>query len=286
MMSATDAPKTPFMAPDKMPSMDRNAKFLAWWHSLYLRQIQEIEDATLSLTDFLTKDLSEEMKNIKLERTMSYEEIQKKVLEESNKKDHIHHPIIHPYAFENQHMFEEHMKSITRASHSIYPIITEIFTKIMAATRPTEQQQRPQGSIEITNNNQPPQKKPWFSFGAKEEKKIQSITDLSANALMYDPITELMQLPTIIRQYKGFHWKRVTQSYDIMYDNREGQIYALFLELEHFHSNVEPRIMAFDEALRLKLEQENIHIERVLAKGQDAFERREMASFGMPPQPQ
>lgn len=265
---------SPFISPDKMPSMDKLAKSVISYHQTIKDDLEDLDKATIGITNFLTKDLTNDILKIKKMQTLTQEELEKIMYEKTEEKNL---PILYAYSPENQVIFEEHITVIERASHSIYPVILNVQTQSAMAFRGPTQNTEPN-----TGNNvkieMPPQKGFWPSNPFKKrEQRLENITDLSAYSRSIDIVDELKQVPVVISKYKAYHWQRVSDCVGLVYDNKQSQIMLLLMEIQYYHDTVKTRINnVIGEAMRLNLESEKKHIDSILGRGQEMFERRDM----------
>lgn len=271
-MSFNDNAPTPFVTPDKMPAMNRLAKSAIYWHGVYEDEMEKIKNATLKVTNFLIyefkREIDEEMKLAK----MTPEQILKYLSENAKNSDH---PIIYPYAPENQYAFEQEITEMETASHSIYPVILNIqkeFNSMNIENKMMMPQQNsgPQSTVVM------PQPRSFSIFGRKE-KQNENVTDITAHSRSTDLIDRLMQVPVIATKYKAYHWERVTDSMTMLRGKRKAQLNLLAVEIVHYHSVVKPMILnSVGEAMRINLLGEKKDIVQILGKGQEMHERRDM----------
>lgn len=271
---------SPFISPDKMPSMDKLAKSVISWHQTIKDDLEDLDKATIGITNFLLKDLSADMTKMRQLQNMSQQEIEKTLYAKPEEKNN---PIIYAYSPENQVTFEEFITTIERASHSIYPVILNIQKESALAFR------GPQQSDEANKGNNvriemPAPKGLWPSNPfKKKEQRLENVTDLSAYSRSVNMVDELQQVPVVISKYKAYHYQRMSDCVGLLYDKKPPQILMLLMEIQYYHDTVKTRINnVIGEAMRINLESEKKHIDSILGRGQDMFERRDM----MPQYPQ
>lgn len=271
-MSFDEAPQHPFVALDKMPAMNRVANASIYWHSVREQKLQRVKNAELAITNFLMKDIKDEMTDFTKMQKMSPEDLTKYFREKEKDKDH---PIIYAYAPENQHVFEQHLTEIEMESNSI-PIVLNVQKEMNALPRRFEQaqQEKGQGGNNVFIGKQDSF---WKNPFSRNRKPDENIADITAHSRSTDLMDRLMQVPVITTAYKHYHWQRVTDSLEFFRNKRVSQLRLLYIELVHYHSLVKPNInSAINEQMRLNLVDENNGIFSMLGRGQEAHERRDM----------
>lgn len=270
-MSFNDNPSTPFMSPDKLPAMNRIAKSAIYWHGVYEDEMDKIKGSTIRLTNFLISDFKREIDQERKLAMMTPEQVLKHL--EDNAKV-TNHPIIYPYAPENQIAFETEITEIEIASHSIYPVILNIQKEFNMVNMQNKMMPQQNSGPAATVVMPPPRN---FSFFARKEKNTENVTDITAHSRSTDLIDRLMQVPVIASAYNAYHWQRVTDSFTFLKGKRKAQLNLLAVEIVHYNSVVKPMILnAVGEALRLNLVGEKADIVQILGKGQELHERRDM----------
>ena len=137
-MSFEETPSHPFVALDKMPAMNRVANAAIYWHSVREQKLQRVKNAELEITNFLMKDIKDEMTDFTKMQKMSSDELNKYFKEKEKDRDH---PIIYAYAPENQHLWEKHITEIEMESNSI-PIVLNVQKEMNALPKRFEQAQQ------------------------------------------------------------------------------------------------------------------------------------------------
>lgn len=279
-MSFNDSPSHPFIALDKMPAMNRVANSAIYWHSILEQKNEMVKKAELAITNFLMMDLKDEMTRfIELQKTAP-EELQKLLKKRDDDKDH---PIIYPYAPENQFKFTQSITELEFVANSI-PVILNVQKEMNALPKRMEQQQQ-QKQQQAGNNIFIGQKESWLKNTFKKtEKNLDNVTDITAYSRSTDLIDRLMQAPVIVTRYNAYHWERVTDCLKFFRGKREPQLNLLSIEIVHYHSVVKPMINSIlNEMMRLNLMDENAGIFSMLGRGQESHERRDMMpTFGPP----
>ena len=168
---------SPFISPDKMPSMDKLAKSVISWHQTIKDELEDLDNATIGITKFLTKDLGADVQKLRAIQTLSQQELEKLMYE---KKTEVVNPLIYAYSPENQVDFEQYITVIERASHSIYPVILNVQTQSAMAFRGPQQNMEPNQGNNV-RIEMPEQKGFWPRNPFKRmERRLENVTDLSA----------------------------------------------------------------------------------------------------------
>ena len=271
-MSFEDLPPHPFIALDKMPAMNRVANYAVYWHSVREQILQTVKDAELGITNFLMKDLKDEMTDFIKMQKMSPDDLNKYFKEKEKDRDH---PIINAYAPETQYLFEQHITEIEMESNSI-PVVLNVQKEMNALPKRFEQQQQTKGE---GGNNVfiGKQESFWKNPFSRNKRSEENVADITAHSRATDLMDRLMQIPVITTAYKHYHWQRVTDSLEFFRNKRTPQLRLLYIELVHYHSFVKPNINnAINEQMRLSLMDENSGMFSMLGRGQEAHERRDM----------
>lgn len=269
-MSFNDNLPSTFITPDKMPAMNRLAKSAIYWHGVYEDEMEKIKTSTLKVTNFLISDFKNEIaEQVKMAK-MTPEQILKHLSENTKNSES---PIIYPYAPENQMVFETEITEMETASHSIYPVILNI-QKEYNSTNLNQQQPQQNGGPSATVVMPQPRN---FSLFGKKDKPLENVTDITAHSRSINLIDELMQVPVIARKYKAYHWERVTDCITMLRGKRKAQLNLLSVEIVYYHTVIKPMILnAVGEAMRINLLGEKADIVKILGRGQEMHERRDM----------
>lgn len=280
-MSFSDKPSGPFITPDQIPAMNRLAKSAVYWHGVYEDEMDKIKGATLKITNFLLMDFKKDVEEkLKIAR-MTPEQLLKHLDENVPQTNH---PIIFPYAPENQMIFSTEITELETASHSIYPVILNIQKEYNSVNAQTKMMQLPQANAGPSAQVVMPQPRSFLSFGRKE-KNAENVTDITAHSRSIDLIDRLRQVPVITSAYNHYHWQRVTDAFTQLRGKRKAQLNLLAVEIVHYNSVVKPMILnAVGEAMRLNLVGESADIVKILGRGQEMHERKEMQPKYTPPE--
>lgn len=274
-MSFTDKPSTPFITPDQIPAMNRIAKSLVYWHGVYEDEMDKIKEATLKISNFLIMDFKKEVEEELRIAKMTPEQLQKYLDMNVKQSDH---PIIFPYAPENQLIFSKEITELETASHSIYPVILNIQKEMNSVNMQTKMMQMPQangGPSAQVVMPQPTHRN--FSIFGRKEKNIENVTDITSHSRSVDLIDRLKQVPVIANAYNHYHWQRVTDSIKYLRGRRQAQMDLLSVEMVQYNSVVKPMILnVVGEAMRINLMEENMNSVKIFARGQEMHERKEM----------
>lgn len=267
--------KGPFITPDQIPAMNRLAKSAVYWHGVYEDEMDKIKGATLKISNFLIMDFKKEIEEKLRIAKMTPEQLLKELDENIKPSEH---PIIFPYAPENQMIFSTEMTELETASHSIYPVILNIQKESNSVNAQTKMMQMPQangGPSAQVVMPQPTQRN--FSIFGRKDKNIENVTDITAHSRSIDMIDRLRQVPVITSAYNHYHWQRVTDAFTHLRGRRKAQLNLLAVEIVHYNSVVKPMILnAFGEAMRLNLVDESAANVKILGRGQEMHERKEM----------
>lgn len=272
-MSFSEKPSTPFMTPDAMPAMNRLAKSAVYWHGVFEDEMEKIKGAALKITNFLIMDFKKDVEEKLKIAKMTPEQLQK-ILDENIKSTE--HPMIFPYAPENQMIFSTEITELETASHSIYPVILNIQKEYNSVNAQTKMMQMPQAGGGPSAQVVMPQPK-QFSLFSRKDKNVENVTDITAHSRSIDMIDRLRQVPVITSAYNHYHWQRVTDAFTHLRGRRKAQLNLLAVEIVHYNSVVKPMILnAVGEAMRLNLVGESADIVKILGRGQEMHERKEM----------
>ena len=277
-MAFEDTPPTPFISLDKMPAMNRVANSAIYWHSVFEQKRKLIKQSEEKITHFLLRDLKDEMVRFMKLKNAKPEEFDKLLKQLSEDKEH---PIIYPYAPENQHIFSNELTELEMAANSV-PIILNVQKEMNALPKRMEQQQQQQP--QQTGNN-------FFigmssgikSMFGKKEKQYENVAYVNAYNRSTNLIDRFMQVPVIVSQYNAYHAERVTDCMKFFRGKREPQLHLLYIEYVHYESVVKPLVNnALMETMRLNLLEEKPTISSMLGRGQEQHERRDMMPKFMP----
>jgi len=259
-----------FIAPDKMQAMNRLAKSSVYWHGVYEDELDKIKEATLKITNFLIYDFKKDI-NAEIKFTnMTPEQVLKHITD--NTKE-VEHPIIYPYAPENQVEFESNITEMEMATHSIYPVILNIQKEFNSINSEEKMQQQGAGPAATVVMPQPRN----FSFFSRKDKTSENVTDITASSRSMNLIDRLMQVPVLATKFKSYHWERVTDSMTTLRGKRKAQLNLLAVEIVYYHTVVKPMILnTIGEGMRINLLAEKKDIVNILGPAQQMHNRRDM----------
>lgn len=271
-MSFEGESQGPFISPDKNPAMNKVARQAIYWHSVFEQKRKLLKQSEENITKFLLHDLKVEMSRHMELKKAKPEDFDKLFNELKEDKEH---PIIYPYAPENQHLFTSELTELEMAANAI-PVILNVQKEMNAMPKRMEQ--------ENTGQPQPSGNNFFIGMGngirgmfGRKTQKYENVAYINAYSRTTNLIDRLMQVPVVISQYGAYHAERVTDCMKFFRGKREPQLHLLYIEYVHYESVVKPMVNnIMMEAMRLNLMEEKPTIGSMLGRGQDMHERRDM----------